>query len=221
MVGLCPGWIRLTKRFSTNTLEADQAVGRARAGTEIGSEYIGERLGEDTDKALKLNLSPHFRREEFERSGPMPDAVVPAYERLCQELLEPVRERFKRVMRITSGYRSAGRNTAIGGAQNSQHVARWNPENPKQQYCAADFQIPGVSLATIFNWIRLESGLRFDQVILEYGQTAETETDDCIHLSWSARPRRMARIGATRNRSPYVTVEVGPPGSEKETGNES
>jgi len=157
-----------------------------------------------------MNLSEHFRREEFERGGPMPDAVVPAYEFLCRDLLEPIRARFLKPLKITSGYRSSGKNTGIGGSEKSQHVAQYNSEEEKQQYCATDFQMSGVSLVTIFDWIRLESGLPFDQVILEYGQAAEVETDDCIHISWTRRPRRMALVGATKNRAPYVRVEVGP-----------
>lgn len=147
-----------------------------------------------------MKFTAHFNREEFEKSGPMPEPCVEAYRNLSALILEPVRAKFGRV-RITSGYRSREVNARVGGSPSSQHVAT-------EDKCAADFQIPGVSVVEVFDWMRLKSGLPFDQLILEFGPKEELETDDCIHVSWTPNPRRMALVGATRNRTPYVRVEV-------------
>lgn len=149
-----------------------------------------------------MKLSPNFQRSEFEKSGPMPDNCVPMYVRLCNEILEPIREHFGKAIRITSGYRSPEHNAAIGGSKTSQHVGT-------PTHCAADIQIADTDIAEAFNWIRLHSMLPFDQAILEYGRAVESDLDDCIHLSYSIEPRRMAMVGATNNRAPYVRVDVG------------
>lgn len=148
-----------------------------------------------------MNLSPNFKRSEFEKSGPMPDDVVPVYAVLCNQILEHIRAKFGLPIKITSGYRSPSHNVSINGSKTSQHVAT-------PSYCAADFQVVGGDLVVVFDWIRKESFLPFDQVILEYGRAVETDTDDCIHISWKVEPRRTAMVGATNNRAPYVRVEV-------------
>ena len=146
-----------------------------------------------------MNLTPNFKRTEFEKSEPMPDDVVPTFVLLCSLILEPIRAYIGTPIRITSGYRSPEHNRAIGGSATSQHVAT-------PLHAAADFQCP--NLVAVFNWIRLESKLPFDQCILEYGRVKEADTDDCIHISYSLEPRRMALVGATHNREPYMRVDV-------------
>ncbi len=43
-------------------------------------------------------------------------------ENLVAHLLDPIRERYGRPIRVNSGYRSAAVNKAIGGGKNSQHM---------------------------------------------------------------------------------------------------
>lgn len=68
-------------------------------------------------------LSPHFRWREFA----MPDGTLPpdahwtALKRLCEKYLEPLRRAYGPVI-VTSGYRSARHNHAVGGAPASRHV---------------------------------------------------------------------------------------------------
>lgn len=42
--------------------------------------------------------------------------------RLCEEILQPIRNKFGKPITITSGYRSSVLNTAIGGSKSSQHI---------------------------------------------------------------------------------------------------
>ena len=67
----------------------------------------------------KKKLSPNFTVYEFRcRDG---SDVVMIDESLVV-LLQCIREHFGRPITITSGYRTAAHNTAVGGAKSSQHL---------------------------------------------------------------------------------------------------
>lgn len=143
---------------------------------------------------MSEQLSEHFSRAEFEGDGSMPEGgVVDAYRALCAQVLEPIRAHVNAPMEITSGYRNPQSNAAAHGVSRSQHMATAG-------FCAADFAVPGkVDLRDLFDWVRLESGLPFDQVILEHGEHC-----DVIHISWvKAYQRHEALEGATHNQSAY------------------
>ena len=66
------------------------------------------------------DLTKHFSRSEFAcRCGCGYDGISLATVMAC----EAVREHFKRPVRINSGCRCEGHNTAVGGSKNSRHVA--------------------------------------------------------------------------------------------------
>lgn len=73
--------------------------------------------------------------------------------RLCELVLDPVREAVKRPIIVTSGYRSQELNKAVGGAVTSQHVLG----------CAAD--IVCSDMEALGN--ALKANKNFDQLILE------------------------------------------------------
>ena len=149
-----------------------------------------------------MQLSPNFARHEFEHDGCiMPDeSVVEAYRRLCTDVLEPLRARFEESYHITSGYRSPEINARIGGAPSSQHIAT-------ADHSASDgyFESHRKDMRTPFDWLRMESGLAFDQLILEHGKYG-----DVLHISWTRTPRRMALEGATFNQTAYEARYVAP-----------
>ncbi len=76
---------------------------------------------------------------------------------LIHYCLQPIREKIKKPMIITSGYRCPDVNRLVGGKSNSQHL--------KGQ--AADFQIRGMSPAEIIQRI-YTMGIEYDQLINEY-----------------------------------------------------
>ena len=109
-------------------------------------------------------LSPHFtlgeliRSETAERKGidnTPPPEIIPKLQRLCEEILEPVRENYGVPFRPNSGYRSEALNREIGGSPRSQHCLGE----------AVDIEIAGVSNYDLAKWIR--DNLAFDQLILE------------------------------------------------------
>ena len=153
-------------------------------------------------------FSTHFKRAEFEEGELIPEPCLPIFKALCEQILEPIREHIEKPVVITSGYRSPEHNRSIGGAYGSQHIAT-------AEQCACDFKVEGADLRELFRWIRLDSGLPFDQVILE------TERWDgppaCIHISYGStgvrKPRRMALEGLTHGRGRYIAraTEAFPP----------
>ena len=81
-------------------------------------------------------LSPHFRVREFRcRDGSDPIFV----DTQLVELLERIREHFGKAVTITSAYRTAARNAAVGGAKFSQHLYGR----------AADIRVQGVGVDAV------------------------------------------------------------------------
>lgn len=116
-----------------------------------------------------MQLSPHFTLDELCRSHtadrlgidmtPTP-AVEQALQSLATHVLEPLRDRLGRPVRVSSGYRPEKLNTAIGGASNSQHLVGE----------AADIEVDALSPSRLCHAI-LEMDIPFDQLILEFGWT--------------------------------------------------
>lgn len=113
-----------------------------------------------------FKISPHFSFFEMTRTQhedlqdanrQVSDIVMASLGALCTDILEPVRKHFGRPVRINSGYRSPALNKRIGGSKYSQHM--------KGQ--AADFTIPGIPEKDVWDWVRLQSGLNWGQVIWE------------------------------------------------------
>jgi uncharacterized protein YcbK (DUF882 family) len=91
-------------------------------------------------------------------------------ELLCQNILQPLRDKIRVAIFINSGFRSFHVNAAVGGRFNSQHL----------EGKAADFIVPSMDLVDVFNLIRQD--LQFDQLIFEFGKW--------IHVSWNGESNR-------------------------------
>lgn len=144
------------------------------------------------------NLTEHFTDEELGVAD-CEQRLVNNASFLCQQLLEPIRNRWNHPVRVHDGYRDPGHNARVGGKQTSFHLF----DNGK---AAVDFDVVGVDLRETFDWIRLQSGLPFDKVILEFsgGHPA------CVHLQVDSqnKPRRQAFTGETGDGKNYVQVQV-------------
>lgn len=162
-----------------------------------------------------MKLTEHFSENELDVANSS-EEIKGAARILCFELLEPIRARWGEIG-VTSGCRPEEHNAAVGGKATSFHLY----EDGK---AAADFKplVPGVSKQEVFDWIRLQSGLKFDKVILEYppgsfpdGVLAEGAKPRCIHIQLHTleRPRRLAFIGETGASQIYLPMTVGPLGA--------
>ncbi|MGL4648755.1 MAG: D-Ala-D-Ala carboxypeptidase family metallohydrolase [Caldilineaceae bacterium] len=118
-----------------------------------------------------MHLSPHFTLEEMTfsqtaaRRGidntPTPEALEAL--KLTAQGLEAVRIRLGGApILVSSGYRSPELNAAIGGSRNSQHMRGE----------AADFTAPGFGTPRMIVDALADSGVAYDQLILEFGRWA-------------------------------------------------
>lgn len=108
---------------------------------------------------------------------------------LCEQVLEPIRAKFGPV-HVHDGYRDPGHNAAVDGKTQSFHLFI-------DGHAAADVDaLPAVSIPALLDWLRLESGLAFDKVILE---TNSRDVPACVHIQIDRLnpPRRQAFIGHT------------------------
>jgi zinc D-Ala-D-Ala carboxypeptidase len=127
-----------------------------------------------------MQLSPNFSlaalvySETAEKNGidntPPPD-IVENLKRLAAGL-EAVRTLLGAPLEISSAYRCAILNEAVGGSGASQHL----------RGLAADFVCPSFGSALDVAHAIHRSGIGFDQCILEYGRW--------VHLSFGDEPRR-------------------------------
>ena len=135
-----------------------------------------------------MQLSKHFTLEEFEKSqtatrkgikNKAGSGEIKNLGDLCYEVLEPVRAKFDKPVRITSGYRSEELCEAIGSKKTSQHTCN--------NGAAADFEIPGVSNLEVALWI--QNNVDFDQLILEFWKEGEPNSG-WIHVSYKDSSNR-------------------------------
>ena len=147
-----------------------------------------------------MNLTRNFSLQELIKSdtairkgidnNPNADQVE-KLKRLCEQVLQPVRDHFGRV-KITSGYRSPELCVAIGSSVNSQHA--------KAE--AADFEVIGVDNAEVADWVYMNC--QPDQLILEYYTPGEPNSG-WIHASWVEFQPRGQYLRAYRDKETKKT----------------
>ena len=106
--------------------------------------------------------------------------------KLCENVLQPVRDHFEQVVSVSSGYRSPELCTAIGSKITSQHA--------KGE--AADFEIFGVSNKALADYI--DSELHYDQLILEYWKESDPNSG-WVHCSFSQGNNRKQYLRAYKD----------------------
>ena len=146
------------------------------------------------EAARLVKLTTNFDLSEFTVSqtaarlginnDPPPDIVVHLLE--LATALEKIRARLGQPIVISSGYRSPALNAAVGGAENSAHLYGW----------AADLTVPGFgSSLTVCRAIASMPGLRFDQVIYEFGSWCHLSVDPRYRMQTLTIDRSGTRVG--------------------------
>ena len=106
-------------------------------------------------------------------------------QRLCDHVLQPVRDHFGKVVSVSSGFRSPELCVAIGSSLTSQH----------SKAEAADFEVLGVDNAEVADWVH--KNCETDQLILEFYTPGEPNSG-WIHASYVPFQRRAQYMRAYR-----------------------
>ena len=138
----------------------------------------------------KTILTKHFTLEEFSFSSTaksrginntVPLQFIPSLRNLCEVVLEPLRERVKEPVIISSGYRCPALNRAVGGSNTSQHM--------KGEACDIYME----DKTKLRKWFAILMDGDFDQLIFERNR----RTGHCwIHVS--------CKVNAEENRHQVI-----------------
>jgi hypothetical protein len=110
-------------------------------------------------------------------------AVIENLRLLCENVLQPLRDKYGKSINITSGYRSPKLNKAIGGSSTSQHCFGQ----------AADIQVDKKDYLKVWEILKT---LPFDQIIFEFGTES---APDWIHVSFVEGKNRGQKLKAVKN----------------------
>lgn len=120
--------------------------------------YLDELVYSPTAVRRKIDNSPNVEQAENLRY-------------LIKTILQPIRDHYKKAVKINSGFRSAALNAAVGGSDMSQH----------SKGEAVDFEIEGIPNKDVAEWVA--DNLPFDQIILEFYNPMEGVNSGWIHVS--------------------------------------
>jgi len=145
---------------------------------------LGEVIKSITAKRLGIDNTPD-------------DWTTENLRQVALNVFQPLRDAFGCPIFVSSGYRSADLNRAIGGSNRSQHV--------EGRALDLDADVFGrCTNAQIFNWIK--ENVEFDQLIWEFG---DEDNPDWVHVSFvydGANRRRCLK--AVRDDQGKVVYEV-------------
>ena len=136
-----------------------------------------------------LTLAEVTKSATAKRKGISNEPTIEHMENLkaiAQNIFQPIRDHFGVPIAVTSGYRSADLNKAIGGSSSSQHC---NGE-------AIDIDCDvfgGLSNREVFEFIK--DHLVFDQLIYEFG---DDKNPDWVHCSYKKEGNRGQVLRAVR-----------------------
>ena len=119
------------------------------------------------------------------------EAEIENLKRLCEQILQPVRDHFAKGVKVNSGFRHPEVNAKVGGSKTSDHC--------KGQ--AADIEIPGIANADLAKWIT--ENLDFTQVILEF-YTPGIPDSGWVHVSYDPQNLKKQVLTATKQNGKTV-----------------
>ena len=136
-----------------------------------------------------FNLRELTKSQVAERNGipnnPSSDHID-ALKKLCESVLQPIRNHYDAPVIISSGYRSGELCVRIGSKITSQHALGQ----------AADLEVIGVDNKELGTWIK--NNIDYDQLILEFYKEAEP-TSGWVHISYVGKENRKSTLVAYRD----------------------
>ena len=143
-----------------------------------------------------LDLSEVTRSESAKRNGisntPTPEHIE-NLKALAENIFQPIRDHFKKPIRISSGYRSKELNAKVGGSLTSQHS--------KGQAIDIDMDGTDITNRQIFDFVK--DNLNFDQLIYEFG---DDQNPDWVHVSYNkngTQRKQVLKAYKLNNQSKY------------------
>lgn len=109
---------------------------------------LGEMIASDTAKKLKIDNTP---------------TLVEIYhlEELCKLLLQPIRDAWGKPIKVTSGFRCAKLNRAVGGSPTSVHMRGWSADIKPASGSYDEFE------EFVVNFLAEHPEIAYDQIIRE------------------------------------------------------
>lgn len=133
-----------------------------------------------------LSLAEVTRSETAKRRGisnqPTPEHLE-NFKLLAEKVFEPIRLHFDSPIHISSGYRSAALNKAVGGSKTSQHCSGEAID------IDMDGSSNGITNKMVFDFIK--DNLQFDQLIWEMGTDSNP---DWVHVSYESSGKQRKQI---------------------------
>lgn len=188
--------LTLTKKINGGTHGLDDRAEKTRKyamwlkGATASTATVTETASDKLSKNFYLKDFIKSETATRKRIDNTPTAThLAALKAVCENILEPVYEYYKKPIRINSAYRGPKLNAAVGGSSKSQHC---NGE-------AVDFEIDGLPNPELANWIAVSC--EFDQLILEFYDPKEGPNSGWVHCSYKA--------SGTNRRQILTAVTVG------------
>lgn len=142
---------------------------------------------------MKLLDAEYFTLRELTRSATAKrlgidntpnDEVIANLQKLCTNVLDPLRKQYRQPIRVSSGYRCPDLNKAVGGAPFSAHMMGLAADIT----CMDDDWLGNRRLQKELLTLMQGAGLPVDKVIIEH---PKNNCPDWIHVQWSMHPRRL------------------------------
>ena len=130
------------------------------------SEHISYKEATWSSTTIKYNIDNTPNAEQLE------SMIL-----LAKQVFEPLRNHFKKPIKVESFFRSPKLNKKIGGSSGSQHM--------KGEAIDIDDDFGGITNADMFYYI--ESSLQFDQLIWEFGDNVNP---GWVHVSYKKTGNR-------------------------------
>jgi hypothetical protein len=133
-----------------------------------------------------LALAEVTRSETAKRNGVSNEPTAEHLENfklLAEKVFEPIRLHFGKPIHISSGYRSAALNKAVGGSSSSQHC------KGEAIDIDMDGSAHGITNKMVFDYIK--ANLEFDQMIAEFPVNGMPAW---VHVSYSSTGKQRKQI---------------------------